>query len=293
MEHYVFNVKKMDHIYTKAISKRVINDTDGFILKCEWTLWIQNRWLNQTKKQRTVSASTHHFIDSLQTSLESQCNLSCWPIYWLSWSHDHHTWHWLEQSRLHFWIYSLHERGPSISRDNIPPWPPVRPSPVDLTLGSWPFDRSGTFSPSHFCSFVFKGSSRRSDTRGCRSSSSEIANTGTVTWSSSPLNSLPWTCWPEGALVVSESWFGDVFPFVAVNPCCLLDSDVPESRPKHGALKRARRRLLVELSRRWRCAGWVSGYEALLMKEESSGLCRGASERIFALPPSVDVLGSP
>lgn len=162
-------------------------------------------------------------------------------------------------------------------------------------LVTWLFDSSGIFVPSNICPFILRGFSGGSaDTRGCRSSSSEIANTGTVTWSSSTLDTSPWSCcWLEGAPLVSESMSEVVIPFA----CGLEASDAPESRPKHGVLKRVRRRLLVELSRRWRWAGRVRGYEALLMKESEwqllAGLRRGASERTFPLPVSVAVLGSP
>lgn len=99
------------------------------------------------------------------------------------------------------------------------------------------------------------------ETRGCWSSSSDIANTGTLMWSPSPGNSRLFTTWPlsiwrwveEGELELGS----DGGPGVTPDP--FGGSFVSERRPKQGPVNRERRRLLVELRRRCLCECCVSG----------------------------------
>lgn len=92
-------------------------------------------------------------------------------------------------------------------------------------------------------------------TRGCRSSSSEMANTGTLMWSPSPGKSRAWplSIWHWGEEEALETGSEEE------EPGAFARSAVAERRPKHVPVNRGRRRLLVELRRRCLWAGCVRG----------------------------------
>lgn len=116
-------------------------------------------------------------------------------------------------------------------------------------------------------------------TRGCRSSSSEMANTGTLTWSPSRL----FAAWPLSAWRCvegeEEEPGSDGEVSGAGAPGLFAGSDAAESRPKQGPVKRERRRLLMELRRRCLCADCVRGKEALLMAESETVLWSALASR--------------
>lgn len=111
--------------------------------------------------------------------------------------------------------------------------------PADLFPSYAPFTSPFSIGDAAGCSRCSAG------TNGWRSSSSDIANTGTLTWSPSPWASprrLPDWLPSTGDAAETDTGSG-----VAG---ALVGSAVPESKPKQGPVKRERRRLLVELRRR-------------------------------------------
>lgn len=222
----------------------------------------------------------------------------------------------LHQPQHYIWLVTLHStvdrlRGGSLSPAEISPTPPDAWLPHGLHSGRalwlWGLKllaAAAGFFPSYApltdpLSAAEAWPRCSEGTRGCRSSSSEMANTGTLTWSPSRLFPgwpLSGWRWGEGEEEEGPGSAGEGEQWAA--PGALAGSAAAASRPKQGAAKRGRRRLLVELRRRCLWDDCVSGYEALLMDESDAALCsalasRWASEKTFLSSPPLPPAARP